>query len=85
MSKHEGGASLHNFAPLYRRPSTVPLVSTNSLNISKTAFSSHYVYCGFCVIFMISSDCFPTNTNHCVSEMDNPIIKVLFIHQLLHW
>jgi hypothetical protein len=28
------------------------------------------------MIFMISSDCFPTNTNHRVSEMDNHVFAL---------
>jgi len=43
----------------------------------KTAFSSHDVCCGgFCMFLMISSDCFPTNTNQCVSEMDNHVFAL---------
>ena len=64
---------VHNFAPLYRRLIDCAHCKYQFLKYFRTAFSSHDVRCGLWMIFMISSDCFPTNTNQCVSEMDNHV------------
>ena len=75
MSKYKGGASPQLCISL-PAPLDCAQPKYQFFKYSKSAFSSHDVRCGFCMIFMISSDCFPTVTNQCVSEMDNHLFDL---------
>jgi hypothetical protein len=66
----------HYFAPLYRRPSNVPIVSTNSLNISKLHLLPMMYVLWVLYDFHDKQRLSPTNTNQCGSEMDNRVFAL---------